>query len=167
MRFAVLLALLLLPLGCGRSLPPQTARFYDLSDLAKTAFANGNTEAARAFAEELLTLAPQFTNDWNYGNAIHHGNLILGRIAVVEGRVPDAKALLLEAGKSPGSPQLNSFGPNMSLAKDLLETNEQKVVLEYFELCRTFWDMGHDKLDTWSAEVKSGNTPDFGANLVY
>jgi len=36
-----------------------------------------------------------------------------------EGKVEDAKHYLLEAGKTPGSPQLNSFGPDMSLAEEL------------------------------------------------
>lgn len=167
MRYVTLFALFFLQLGCGGSLPPQTARFYDLSDLAKVAFASGKMDEAREYAEELLTLAPQHKGDWNYGNAIHHGNLILGRIALRDGRIDDAKNLLLEAGKSPGSPQMNSFGPNMSLAKDLLEKGEQEVVLEYFELCRKFWNMGHDNLDGWAKDVKSGNTPKFGANLIY
>lgn len=55
----------------------------------------------------------------------------------------------------------------MGLAKDLLEKGEQQVVLEYFELCRRFWDSGHRKLDTWSRQVRAGKVPDFGANLMY
>ena len=149
------------------SLPPQTARFYDLSELAKSAFDEGKTDEARACAEELLKLAPQFKRDWNYGNAIHHGNLILGRIALLEDRIDDAKKHLLEAGNSPGSPQMDSFGPNMTLARELLKKGEQEVVLEYFELCRTFWDMGHDRLDKWAKDVKAGSTPEFGPNLLY
>ena len=167
MRSVAFSCLLFLLVGCDRGLPPQTARFYDLSDLAEAAFEKGELDDAREYAEELLNLAPQFKGDWNYGNAIHHGNLVLGRIALVEDRIEDAKTLLLEAGKSPGSPQMDSFGPNMSLAKDLLQEGEREVVLEYFDLCRKFWDLGHDKLDAWTEEVKSGNTPEFGANLYY
>jgi len=167
MRYAILFALLFLQFGCGSSLPPQTARFYDLGDLAKLAFDNEEIDQARAYAKELLVLATQHKGDWNYGNAIHHGNLILGRIALRDGRIDEAKNLLLEAGKSPGSPQMDSFGPNMSLAKDLLEKDEREVVLEYFELCRKFWDMGHGTLDDWAKDVKSGNIPAFGANLFY
>ncbi|MEM8947647.1 MAG: RNA polymerase subunit sigma-24, partial [Planctomycetota bacterium] len=65
------------------------------------------------------------------------------------------------------SPQMDSFGPNMTLAKELLEKGEKEVVLEYFELCRTFWDMGHGRLDQWAKDVKAGNTPVFGPNLLY
>lgn len=142
-------------------------RFYALDDAAKESFVSGKIEDAREFAEELQALTPQFLENWNYGNAVQDANLVLGRIAVQEGRIEDAKRHLIEAGKSPGSPQMNSFGPNMSLAKDLLEKGEREVVLEYFDLCRKFWELHRDRLDEWSQEVKDGKVPDFGANLVY
>ena len=63
--------------------------------------------------------------------------------------------------------QMNSFGPNMMLAKDLLEKGERDTVLQYFELCRKFWKMDWGKLNQWSKEVRMGQTPDFGANLIY
>ncbi len=55
----------------------------------------------------------------------------------------------------------------MSLAKDLLERGERETVLQYFELCRKFWQMGHDQLDQWTKDVNAGRIPDFGANLIY
>jgi hypothetical protein len=92
--------------------------------------------------------------------------MVLGRIAVREGRIEDAKRFLIEAGKSPGSPQLDSFGPDMGLAKDLLEKGERDTVLEYFQLCRKFWEVGRrGKLDQWTKDVKAGKMPDFGLNL--
>ena len=116
-----------------------------------------------------MKLAQKFQKDWNYGNAIQDGNLVLGRISLREGRTEEAKQYLLESGKSPGSPQMDSFGPNMSLARDLLEKGERETVLQYFELCRKFWDrsVSLGKLDQWTKEVKAGQIPDFGGNLVY
>jgi hypothetical protein len=93
--------------------------------------------------------------------------LVLGRIAAQEGRMDEAKQYLLESGKSTGSPVLGSFGPNMSLARDLLRTGERDAVLEYFDQCRKFWTIGNEKLTAWSEDVKAGRMPDFGANLVY
>lgn len=150
-----------------RTAGSEEERFYALNDAAKEGFVLGKNEEARKHAEELLTLLPKYKGNWNYGNAIQDGNLVLGRIAVVEGHLDDAKQFLIKAGNSPGSPQMNSFGPNMSLAKDLLEKGETDAVLEYFELCRKFWKMEDGKLDQWSREVKAGKIPDFGANLVY
>lgn len=142
-------------------------RFYALNDAAKESFVAGNTEDARKHAQELMTLLPKFAGDWNYGNAVQDANLVLGRIAVKEGRINEAKQHLLAAGNSPGSPQMNSFGPNVSLAKDLLEKGERDVAIQYFELCRKFWKMHRGRLDKWIQEIKDGKIPDFGANLVY
>lgn len=74
---------------------------------------------------------------------------------------------LRAAGETPGSPQLNSFGPNMTLAKDLLERGERDAVLAYFEACRVFWKMGGNSLDAWRQDVEAGRIPNFGANLRY
>jgi hypothetical protein len=142
-------------------------KFYALDSAAKESFNAGNIQDAGKYANELLKLAPEFKGNWNYGNAIQDGNLVLGRIALHEGRTQEARQYLLAAGGSPGSPTMDSFGPNMSLAKDLLEKGQRDVVLQYFELCRKFWSMDYGKLDEWSNEVKAGKIPDFGANLVY
>jgi hypothetical protein len=63
---------------------------------------------------------------------------------------------------------MDSFGPNMSLARDLLKKGERETALQYFELCRKFWDPRvNQKLDEWTKDVKDGRIPDFGANLIY
>ncbi len=135
-----------------------------LVDLAKTALLAGRTEKARSYAESMLSIdAP----DWNLGNRIHHGHLTLGRIALAEGDVEAAMDRLLKAGETPGSPNLDTFGPNMLLAKELLERGEDEVVLRYFEMCAEFWDMGQEELSEWTQIASEGAIPDFGANLVY
>ena len=143
-------------------------RFYELSDAAGGAFYLNKDTEARAYAEELQKLAPQFKGDWNYGNAIHDSNIVLGRLALKEGRTDEAKSRLLAAARTPGSPQLNSFGPDMTLAQELLKKGERGVVLRYFQLCRVFWnDIGDDHLDQWTKEVNKGYVPDFGSNLDF
>jgi hypothetical protein len=114
-----------------------------------------------------MALIPKYTNDWNYGNAVQDANLVLGRIAVREGKIAEAKKFLAASGKSNGSPQMNSFGPNMSLALDLLKNGERDAVLMHFMRCRKFWKKDFGKLDLWMSEVMAGKTPDFGANLIY
>lgn len=138
-----------------------------LTDLPVLAFDAGDLQKARAYAELLLREATSQQGSWNHGNAVHKGNLILGRIAAAEGRVADAVTFLRAAGETPGSPQLNSFGPNMTLARDLLERGERDAVLAYFEACRVFWKMGGGRLDAWTKEVQAGTIPNFGANLRY
>ena len=145
----------------------EMERFWALGHAAKNAFNAGGKADAKKYAEELARLAPQFKTDWNYGNTIQDANLVLGRLALAEGNFKEAKKRLLDSARSKGSPPMNSFGPNMSLAKDLLAKGEKDTVLAYFELCGKFWTMGADRLKQWAEEVKNGATPDFGANLVY
>lgn len=142
--------------------------FFDgLISMAQAEFDANHLGSAEQYAHELLDSSSGFKQQWNYGNAIHMGNLILGRIRLRQGRIADAKDYLLASGRTPGSPQLDSFGPNMSLAKELLEKGESQVVLEYFDFCGKFWLIGQDQLNDWRAAVKQGKIPDFGANLKY
>lgn len=142
-------------------------RFYELAEVATSAFEAGEPEKAKEYATELLQSAQKSNIDWNYGNALHKGNIVLGRVALSRGDIVGAKQHLLAAGEIPGSPQLDSFGPNMTLAKELLEKGEREVVLTYLQSCGKFWKMGGDELQRWIATIKGGGTPDFGANLVY
>jgi hypothetical protein len=48
----------------------------------------------------------------------------------------------MAAGATPGSPQLDSFGPNLTLAKELFEKSQPDVILHYFALCKNFWEDG-------------------------
>jgi hypothetical protein len=141
--------------------------FYNLADLAKRALKAGEADKARTYSKQLLQMASQYPKDWNYGNAIYYGNFVLGRIAVQEGNLAQAGRYLVAAGATPGSPQLDSFGPNMTLAKELLEKGQSSVVLQYLALCKNFWKMDYGKLDKWSATVRRGGVPDFTSNLNY
>ena len=140
-------------------------RGYALAPLAKAALKAGALDKASLYANELLTTAQ--SGDWNDGNAIHDGNMVRGLVALRSGNVEQAAKDLVEAGKTKGSPQLDSFGPNMTLASELLEKGQRDAVLEYLSLCKNFWKLGGDRLDSWIDVIKSGGKPDFGANLLY
>ena len=142
-------------------------RFYVLAALAKYAFDLGKPDKARQYARELLQMASQYPDDWNYGNAIYYGYFVLGRLALDEGNLALAGQYLMNAASTPGSPQLNSFGPNMTLAKELLEKGQFAVVGQFLTQCKTFWKMDHGNLDAWIGQVQHGGVPAFGANLNY
>src|SRR5262245_13695151 len=149
----------------GRMQDDETRLTY-LPQVAKAALEAGETAKARGYAEEMLKAAGDAGGSgWNFGNLIHQGHLILGLLALQAGDVQQAKQHLLAAGETPGSPQLNSFGPNMMLARELLEKGERQAVLDYFKLCGTFWKK--DKLAEWAQVVQAGKIPEFGANLDY
>lgn len=147
----------------------EKERFYALDDAAKESLNVGKKDEAKTYADELASLMDKYKDDGNYGNAVQDVNIVRGRLALAGGKIDEAKADLIKAGKSPGSWTMNSFGPNMSLAKDLLEKGQRDVVLEYFDLCRRFWstNMNEGQLDQWSRDVKAGKIPKFGANLEY
>jgi hypothetical protein len=170
--------------GCFQSHPPLTPaekyqkaqqalsaakdpkdRYSALEDAAKSALDVDEREKTKAYATGLLELAQAQRGDWNYGNATHGGHVVLERLALVDGDRESAKRHLLAAGGTAGSPQLGTFGPNMTLARDLIKAGEKDAVLQYFDLCRKFWKAG--PLDKWTKDVQSGAMPDFGANLLY
>ena len=143
----------------------DSRQFYMLDEMTKAAFRAGASEKASKYAKELLSEASKDPDDVNYGNALHDGNIVLGRLALRKGDVKSAGSLLLEAGRTPGSTQLNSFGPNMTLAQELLENGERDVVLQYLTLCGHFWTAGAQQLQAWSKTVREGGIPNFGSNL--
>jgi hypothetical protein len=136
-------------------------KFDSLGELAGMAFEAGQLDKSGRYANDLLKMAQGREKNWNYGNAIHDGNVVLGRIALRSGNVTKANEYLLQAGKTPGSPQLNSFGPNFILAKELVEKGEKQSVIEYLRLCETFWKGNTQLLQQWIAEIEQGHHPDF------
>ncbi len=140
-------------------------RYYALSDLEHFALATGADDKAAAYANEWLSGARENPEDWSYGNAVHDGHVTLGLVALRRDDIATARRELLEAAQTPGSPQLNSFGPDMTLANELLKHGEREAVLEYLTLCRKFWKVGGSRLDSWSDAIRKGETPVFGGNL--
>jgi hypothetical protein len=147
----------------------EYVRFLCLDRAAKMSLAVGRTADARQFATDMLLLDDKYSRgdpEKADGDVVYNGHLVLGRIALDEGRIEEAKRHLLATGKSKGSPVLGSFGPNMSLDKELLEKGEQEVVLQHLELCRKFWGSNGGKLDEWIKDIRAGRIPEFGANLI-
>jgi tetratricopeptide (TPR) repeat protein len=138
---------------------PGYSAVRELQQLAKDAFEAGDNTKARKYAEDLSRR--------DDGDGIHQGNLMLGRLALKNGNVEEAKSRLLAAGKTLGSPSLGSFGPNMMLASELLQRGQREVVIQYFDECEEFWKTGGNKLDEWRQAVRQGRIPNFGANLIY
>ena len=56
--------------------------FYDLAGQTSSAYSRGDAATAKQFAQEYLSAAPRFPCDWNYGNAVHNANAVLGLIAL-------------------------------------------------------------------------------------
>lgn len=139
-------------------------RFYALPDAARGAYELGKFPLAAALATESLDKAASYKGDWNYGNAIHMGHIVKGLLALREGKNDVAVEELHAAGSTPGSPQLDSFGPSMQLARALLSAGKSEEVLGYLQLCRAFWKMGDTSLTIWENKIRAGETPNFLMN---
>ena len=164
-------------------------KFYKLTRSAPQKYIDGDKAGAAAEANEILATAPSFRRSWNYGNAVHVAHLVLGRIAADDGDISEAKRRLFESvtslpysfdttkplpweepipeGRSKASPQIDTFGPDMSLARVLLIKGEKAAVLKYLELCGKFWTLGDKQLAQWRENIQAGEIPNFKANLVY
>ncbi|MEI8290132.1 MAG: hypothetical protein WCH99_11725 [Verrucomicrobiota bacterium] len=131
---------------------------------------------ARAMGEDMLAHLPA-TNAWDYGNIIYGGNQLLGQIALREGKPKEARDFLHQAGQTPGSPQLNSFGPDNLLARDLLhhgEPADREAVLAYLDDIARFWAnpdkapssykeytvKKRQQIETWKTAIRAGNIPE-------
>jgi hypothetical protein len=171
-------------LKVGEQRSPNASRNPTLKKLAIQSLTAGDTKAATQYAGEWLN---NNTNQkaYYYGTTVHDANQIMGVAALKEGRVADAKSYLLKAGATRGSPGLNSSGPNMVLAQQLLEKKEAEAVIEYLDLVAKFWASASDEylrkleekspgasaffqqlhkehqkqIDSWKKEIQAGNRP--------
>lgn len=134
------IALLIAARDLRRGDEPDGVAADDAVDTAQAALSEGDLSAAAEIAASLLQAAADGSaQDWNHGNLLHHGHIILGIVRLREGDVPAAEAELRAAGQTPGSPQLNSFGPDLSLAWALLRLDRDEAVLDYLHGIARFW----------------------------
>jgi hypothetical protein len=143
-------------------------------DVAFAAMGAGDYNMAKQLANELL-INNVDTLSFNYGNTIHDANTLLGRIALMEDDIKQAKEYLIKSGEGPTSPQLSSFGPSYVLAKALLKRGEKDIVLDYLDLVPNLLVHPSDSsnsrmmannqnkievLKKWKEEIISGKIPD-------
>jgi tetratricopeptide (TPR) repeat protein len=144
----------------------EVSRGYILTNAARAAMEADERDKGRSYALELLERGhmEDSCDDVLY---THKACLILGRIALREGNVEEAKKCLLEATEVKGESLQGSFDPYMKLAQELLLRGEREAVLEYLRRCAAKWITTNHRLERWIYSLEHGETPDFGANLVY
>lgn len=134
-------------------------RFYSLGDALPIAYKSGDTRKVKALATEYLNLAAIYHCNWNYGNAIHDANRYLGLVSLKAGDADQAAGYLVAAGKSTGSPQLDTFGPELDLANALLDAGKIDAVKTYLKEVKSFWTMDEGAIDDWTAAIDRGERP--------
>jgi hypothetical protein len=148
----------------------ELTRKYALGNAALWSIDVGKLDDAERFANELLALNQRLAADWDAGNAVHKAHSVLGRLALKRGDVAEAERQLKLVATSKGSPQLDTFGPNMTLVRDLLETKQpsaKAAALAYLDHLPTFWKMDRGAITVWRADIERGVMPNFGAHLLF
>lgn len=151
--------------------PKPLEAFYFLDDLVLRSIDEKRWDKTEVYSNEYLRMTESFKDDWNYGNAIYHGNLGLSHVAFNK-KMDSTAAIkyLLAASKTPGSPQLVSFGPfvesaTRSLLQDLAKIGQKDTLLEFAENCKKFVTRVYNKelnkeKQAQSAEVEKWNLAD-------
>lgn len=138
----------------------RLGHFYSLDEQITAAYKENNFDKVKDLAKENLELAAVYRCNWNYGNAIHDTNRVLGLISLKTGDIEGAAGYLIKAGKSTGSPQLDTFGPELDLANELLKLGKVEAVKIYLKDIKSFWEMDNGKVDEWLVQIDKGEKPD-------
>jgi hypothetical protein len=96
------------------------------------------------------------------GDIEYRMNQVRGRVALRRGRRHEAIEFLQRAGETRGSPVLVSFGPQLVLARELLEAAEVAPVRQFLSTLHRFW-IGPDAeafIADAIATIDSGAIPD-------
>ena len=134
-------------------------RFYDISEEIDEALFANELDRVRRLAEEYLRLAKKYHKNWNFGNATHDANIALGIVELRKNNITASASYLVAAGQSTGSPQLDSFGPDLRLANVLLKIGQNEAVIKYLEGVKTFWKMDGGRIDQWITAINEGLSP--------
>ena len=137
----------------------ELKRFYAISKEIDEALFTNELQEVRTLAEEYLKLSKKYAKNWNYGNAIHDANIALGIVELRKGKLSNSANYLVAAGESTGSPQLNSFGPDLTLANVLLKKGQRAPVSKYLRGVSNFWEMDEGRLEAWLEAIDAGKTP--------
>ncbi|WP_273447183.1 hypothetical protein [Neolewinella agarilytica] len=132
-----------------------------------TAYKNGNIDDVNIISNAYLNLAAKNKSAKFYGDAVHQANIISGLVAFDQGDIDKSKEYLLDAIVHKPSPSLKTFGPNMLLAKKLLEVGEKEVVLTFLNSMNKIWQFPFRFFfaRNWIKKIKKNEIPDFKANL--
>lgn len=138
-----------------------------LSRMAKAALEiPGELDFADKEAGLMISLIETTSEERTAGELFYFGYFTKGMVAVKKGDTDKAVEFLLKSAETSGSPLFNR-GPNMSLAKALLEAGQKDAVIEFLDKCGKFWKYDRSKREKWISEIKDGKTPDFGSSLYY
>lgn len=134
-------------------------RFSVLVPMAYAALNAGELKKAKRYSRQALRLSPEFKTNWSYGSILNQAHSILGRVALKAGHIRVAKKELLESANTPGSPELNYYGPSFELVTDLARRGEWDAVAQYLKSIKRFWNKA--VLEKWAGDIAARRVPNF------
>ncbi|MCG8084077.1 MAG: hypothetical protein AB2689_23435 [Candidatus Thiodiazotropha taylori] len=137
----------------------ELKRFYVISREIDEALFTNELERVSSLAKEYLELSEKYPKNWNYGNATHNAHVALGIVELRKKNITASASHLVLAGQSTGSPQLDSFGPDLKLANVLLKKGQREAVAKYLSGVKRFWEMDEGRIDSWLKDIEAGKTP--------
>jgi tetratricopeptide (TPR) repeat protein len=135
-------------------------RGHVLIEVSKAAFDAGEHARARIAAEEMFRIS---LTDANPADTLHAAHTILGRLALKEGNIEEAKRCLAAAAEAIVT-KAGVFAPGpreLWLAHELLERGERTAVIEYLQRCSAVWQDPWHRADIWTSAIERGEVPDF------
>ena len=135
-------------------------RLRAIPELLEAEFDAGVSMAAARDARKLLEMAAANPKAGNHDDLVQAGETMLGRVALDQGRSDEAKERLLESARGKDSGGLRSNGPKMTLAQDLLDSGDRDTVLQFLDLCRTFWKFDQGRIDHYEQLIRAQPKPD-------
>jgi TolA-binding protein len=123
-----------------------------LSQAALAAVLSGDSKSARELAERFLAGGDTPMH------GIHEAHTVLGLVALEQGDLAEAGKRLVASCKLPehhGKPD----GPLLMLADGLLERDQRKPVIAFFEACEKVWPHRAGEFQNWSRQIQQGKHP--------
>lgn len=128
--------------------------------LAQYAFLAGQLDQAEEIAK--IMMKSDDPSSYTSRTQRYIAHIILGRVALERKQVERAKTHLKSATQCARGLLLTTYGPDMSLAKGLLDHGMQFVVLEYLKQFLSSPSKMNPFFEKWIEEINAGKVPDFG-----
>ena len=105
-------------------------------------------------------------NSDDHAGAVYTANLILAQTALENTDIANAKRYLLEAGLAGRVRNIETTGPDTSIANALLRLGERETVLEYLRRSHNVWPRGIVAIDRWEQAIRANRRPNFNNRSI-
>jgi TPR repeat protein len=132
--------------------------FQQVLNAAQACFLAGYYGDSLRFTQQLKDNWGSFGRYTTAGGMLNEYHTLMGRHALREERIREAVGHLSKSVdvKQPSATMV-SFGPNTTLARELLQQGENEAVLAYLDRIAEFWKT--EPVQIWKGKINRGRTP--------